>query len=258
MSGAKTHGSFVLCSFVLLFTCFPLNMSSNRSASIPYNFLREGNLSVAATAGMNAGYMTSDFSDLKPCHWTLEDLQFYKVIQIRQSIEQFFGGLLPEPQFDGKSLWTELLTAENAESATDTDVQKLLTLIDTIEENGEEGQVDLVSSKLLSAMGIENKRRIVCLRPSLPLIVGQEESWTTPHVALMDSRRRNSHPLLLQENRRAKWMISPKKSERLHPIPQVVAQAIAAYQCYGLDPALVSPKIMVRSLLLLFVCLNVI
>jgi hypothetical protein len=192
------------------------------------------------TAFVTLNAMNSDVSDEKSACWALDDLSFHNVKWVTQPPGVFFGyPELPKPQFD-KSFWEELLTAENQETASDPDVRKLLALMDLVQNNSEQAQVDLLVSKLLALTGLEDDRRIRCLQIPLSLTTSHEEAWTRPQVLLMDFRG-TTLPVLLVETRRTRWLSSAPARERLNPIPQVIAQAIAAYQRYELNAALRGP-----------------
>ena len=153
--------------------------------------------------------------------WTRNDLAAYNISLVSRSAAAFFGqDPLPVPNNH-----PQLLTHPTTDGITDRDAYRVLEYMDlamTLVPN-EESAVDDFAMHLLLALGYAemNSGRSVRTRKDIPLYICGEWRHAKTDVCVID-RNLNSIILLVQEDKR--YM------DFGDPIPQLVAEAIAAFQ----------------------------
>lgn len=101
------------------------------------------------------------------------------------------------------------------------DTYRFLTYLDLATNTSQETAIDDFARELLRVVGFEDRGRILRTRHTIPLsICGENNTVAQTDVCLMD--RRSTILLVLQQD---KTNFNP-----FDPEPQVIAEAIAAYQ----------------------------
>lgn len=105
--------------------------------------------------------------------------------------------------------------------ATDDDTYKLLHYLDLAQNPkvGQEAVVDNFAARLLETLGYASGRRVIVTRQALPLIICGTQCSAQTDVCICDE---NDYLLLVQEDKRLEISEDPE--------PQLIAEAIAAYQ----------------------------
>jgi hypothetical protein len=144
--------------------------------------------------------------------WTQNELRAYNIQVIEQSLVEFFNqNQLPSVPPTVRHFCE---TTDRA-LAPDDDTYKLLHYLDLAQNPkvGQEAAVDNFAARLLETLGYASGRRVIVTRQALPLIICGTQCSAQTDVCICDE---NDY-LLLVEN-----------SE--DPEPQLIAEAIAAYQ----------------------------
>jgi len=151
--------------------------------------------------------------------WTANELISYKITVTTQSCEEFFLRN-PEPSLAGldPSLIDSAVDAEDVPDQT----FRYLTQLDLATNAGQESLIDDFSRETLRLLGFEERGLALSTRYNIPLtICGDSRRTAQPDVCLLD-RRSMIILLVLQEDKTI--------FDSTRPEPQVIADAIAAYQ----------------------------
>jgi len=152
--------------------------------------------------------------------WTSNDLESYNIEVARTAEEEFFGvsaNVLP-PGLSSDILTYEYRYGEDVPN----EVDKIMSYLDLASNNkeGQESMVDDFASRLLDALGYDSTARIIRTRHAIPFFTSGVRSVAQTDVCIMT--RIGGLLLLLQEDKRLESSKDPE--------PQVVAEAIAAFQ----------------------------
>jgi hypothetical protein len=150
--------------------------------------------------------------------WTQNELRAYNIQVIEQSLVEFFNQNQLPPVPPTVRHFCE--TTDRA-LAPDDDTYKLLHYLDLAQNPkvGQEAAVDNFAARLLETLGYASGRRVIVTRQALPLIICGTQCSAQTDVCICDE---NDYLLLVQEDKRL------ENSE--DPEPQLIAEAIAAYQ----------------------------
>ena len=153
--------------------------------------------------------------------WTRNDLVAYNISLVVQNAAAFFGqDPLPVP-----NTHPQLLTHPTTDGITNRDAYRVLEYMDlamTLVPNQESAVDDFVMHLLLALGYAEmNSGRSVRTRKDIPLYICGEWRHAKTDVCVID-RNQNSIILLVQEDK--------QYMDAGDPIPQLVAEAIAAFQ----------------------------
>ncbi|KAJ6508025.1 hypothetical protein C8R47DRAFT_1100338 [Mycena vitilis] len=149
--------------------------------------------------------------------WTVNELAAYNIHVHEQSLKDFFDVEAVEDLPDVQASLATFSTTEDRINAPDDDTYRLLHFLDLAHSPkvGQEAAVDLFAEKLLDKLGYAEGRRIIMIRQALPLFICGSICSAQTDVCVLDS---NDILLLVQEDNNA------------DPEPQVIAEAIAAFQ----------------------------
>ena len=164
--------------------------------------------------------------------WTLNELDAYNVKISFQGPPMFFHmPALPEPTID-----QEILTTLSADDTATEDNYTLLTQLDQamFPDEREESAVDDFMVTLFRLLGYALRPRIIRTRKEMRLLICGEYRFAKADIVIID-KSQNDIILLVQEDKRL--------GGYLDPLPQLVAEAISAFQsnnlrrvASGLDP----------------------
>lgn len=150
--------------------------------------------------------------------WTTNELLAYNITVVAQSPQEFFRRN-PEPPLVGidPSL---INSAVDADDVSDSTFQ-YLTHLDLATNTGQESLIDDFSRETLRILGFAERGLALSTRYTIPLtICGDNRQSAQTDVCLLD--RRSMILLILQEDKTI--------FNSTQPEPQVIAEAIAAYQ----------------------------
>jgi|SRR5882724_1036751 len=153
--------------------------------------------------------------------WTANDLNAYNILVKPLDSTQFFGVRLEEvvPSIEGIVIDFDYST--NEELVRPKEAKRLLQFLDLATRSPQESTVDTFAEKLLNAMDYDTGDRLVCTRRILPLVICGHNSRAQTDICVLKDK---TSPLLLmvQEDKRLETAKDPE--------PQVIAEAIAAFQ----------------------------
>ena len=153
------------------------------------------------------------------CDWGPNDLLAYNIhIQLNQDASKFFDvNSLPRP-----AVSNEILTTLNADDMTDEANYKFVRYMDLAMDPApaDESAVVDFTVCLLTILGYVSRKRLTRTRVDIPLTICGEQHHSRTDVCVVDED--DFILLLVQEDKRHK--------DRKDPEPQLVAQAIAAFQ----------------------------
>jgi hypothetical protein len=152
--------------------------------------------------------------------WTTNELEAYNIRIVDKGEEEFFGkkaNKLPS-EIDSDLLTYEFTIGQDVPEET-SEIISFLDLACSPEDN-QESAVDDFARLLLETMGYRSKTRVIRTRHRIPLLISGVQSMAQTDVCII--RKNRNILLLLQENKRIE---NPK-----NPEPQVIAEAIAAFQ----------------------------
>src|SRR6266702_724987 len=164
--------------------------------------------------------------------WTINDLTAYNISIVRQNTATFFGqAALPPPPHH-----PDLLNRLTADEMADEESYQVVRYMDLAMSliPGEESAVDDFTMQLLRVMGYAGRAlgRDLRSRKDIPLFICGEWRHAETDVCVMDT---NGYLLVVQEDKRHLKIVDP--------VPQVIAEAIAAVQSnnrtrdlLGVDP----------------------
>jgi hypothetical protein len=179
--------------------------------------------------------------------WETFDLQRLGGHQYDQTFSQFFGlDTLPEPEFAYN--FVKGLVADTPPPG-DVFVKQFLNLVDYIESNATEIHVDMLAYNVLTYMQYAPIGRFIKLHPRLELSVSKfQKTRADSDVGLMDDSV-YMLAMFLQENKRRHWqeVTGSVSEENLHPLPQLFAQMIAAYQYNEDETSVKFPETLVSA-----------
>jgi hypothetical protein len=150
--------------------------------------------------------------------WTQNELRAYNILVVELPLTEFFNQnqLPPVPP----TLRQFCETTDRA-LAPDDDTYKLLHYLDLAQNPkvGQEAAVDNFAARLLEMLGYASGHRVVVTHQALPLVICGMQCSAQTDVCICDE---NDYLLLVQEDKR---FDNPEDPE-----PQLIAEAIAAYQ----------------------------
>jgi hypothetical protein len=152
--------------------------------------------------------------------WTKNELLAYNIRIVPKSDMGFFGEV---PEKLPENLSKEFLEYEfGRNDSLEDDSDNLLEYLDLASRSlrGQESMVDDFARELLKSLGFEASGRLLRIRHAIPLIICGSTSLAQTDVSIL--RKRSGLILLVQEDKR---QINIKDPE-----PQVIAEAIAAFQ----------------------------
>jgi hypothetical protein len=152
--------------------------------------------------------------------WTQNELRVYNIQVVEQSLVKFFNQSQRRIRPLPPTLHNFCETTDRA-LAPDDDTYKLLHYFD-LAHNPKVGQaaaIDNFAARLLETLGYASGRRVIVTRETLPLIICGMQCSARADVCVCDDK---DYVLLVQEN---KGLDNPEDPE-----PQLIAEAIAAYQ----------------------------
>ncbi|KAK7059326.1 hypothetical protein R3P38DRAFT_2679091 [Favolaschia claudopus] len=162
--------------------------------------------------------------------WTENELDAYNIHVVYQNAPTFFQ----VPTLPSATVHHDILHSTGSAQATDPAVYQVLRTMElAMFANTEESAVDDFAFLLLQALGYLPIGRVVRTRKDLPLVICGEQRHAQTDVCIVDAA---SILLLVQEDK--------KQADGGDPIPQLVAEAIGAFQsnnltrvqALGLDP----------------------
>jgi len=150
--------------------------------------------------------------------WTQNELRAYNIQVVEQSLVEFFNRDQLPPLPLAVRHFCE--TTDRA-LAPDDDTYKLLHYLDLAQNPkvGQEAAVDNFAARLLETLGYALGRRVIVTRQALPFVICGTQCSAQTDVCVCDD---NDYLLLVQEDKRLE---NPEDPE-----PQLIAEAIAAYQ----------------------------
>jgi hypothetical protein len=150
--------------------------------------------------------------------WTQNELRAYNIQVVELSTLEFFD---TGYSFRVPSTMRNFCETKDRALARDDDTYKLLHYFDLAHNPmvGQEAAVDSFAARLLERMGYASGRRAIVTRQALPLIICGTQCSARMGVCVCDE---NDYVLLVQED---KGLDNPEDPE-----PQLIAEAIAAYQ----------------------------
>jgi len=150
--------------------------------------------------------------------WTRNELRAYNITVTPEDVATFFGNpTLPQPSVHQIILDNE--TFPTNEVVDKVDGHFFYHLEDAMATPAEESAVDDFARRLLSLLGYDDPDRIICLQKNIPLFMCGGHTNANTDVCVIDE---NLRILLVQEDR--------KYLDALDPEPQLIAEAIAAFQ----------------------------
>jgi hypothetical protein len=157
--------------------------------------------------------------------WTSHELRSYNIRVVEQSFREFFLVAELPPASEAVRPFLETLDRAAAKEANDRDTYKLIHHLDLAHEPkmGQEAAADSFAEKLLDKLGYASGFRIILTRQSFPFTICGINSSAQTDVCICDEK---DILLLVQED---KCLENPADPE-----PQLIAEAIAAYQCNNL------------------------
>jgi hypothetical protein len=150
--------------------------------------------------------------------WTNNELNSYNIKIVSKNDVEFFGEVLESLP---KSISHELLEYDFSSGEERPERYAELLILLNSASTGLENKVDSFASMLLRASGYIKKDRVIGMREILNLVICGESRFAQTDVSVLGSE--GSTILLVQEDKR----IDKKAKD---PEPQVIAEAIAAFQ----------------------------
>ena len=149
-------------------------------------------------------------------HWTHNELKAYNIIVDYQDAATFFGQPLPNPP-----VHPDLLNYLSADDQTDDEAFILLRLMELamVPRPTQESATDDFTAHLLKILGYAPRPRVIRTRNDIPFLICGEYRKARTDVCILS---RDGINLVVQEDKR--------HFEIMEPLPQLVAEAIAAFQ----------------------------
>jgi hypothetical protein len=152
--------------------------------------------------------------------WTENELEAYniRVINIDNPCD-FFGTRIENVNL--QDVPNGVLVCEEFDMANDLPTYKFLRYLDLAmrPDEGQESAVDDFAAEILRMMQYESIGHIICLRKDIKLLMCGQETHAKTDVCVLDT---NDILLLIQEDK--------SHINRSNAVPQLVAEAIAAFQ----------------------------
>lgn len=150
-------------------------------------------------------------------YWTTNELEAYNISIVEQDQRTFFGGSLP-PYAGPAGFIEHEDRVQGLDAASLALIKRLDLAMELIE--GEESAVDDFAAEIFRALGYETEQTVVRTRKNIRLLMCGEDVYAKTDVCLIDA---DSNILLLVQEDKTHMSAS-------HPEPQLVAEAIAAFQ----------------------------
>ena len=153
--------------------------------------------------------------------WTTNELQAYNIRVSAQSPDTFYGRPLPTVA-DLNTLDPHLVSGTLTTEGISDETYRLLQYLDLASKAnaGQESAIDDVAKEILRVLGYEKRGLLLRSRYPIPLLICGESRAAQTDVALIQGS--STILLVVQEDKIA---VSPHDPE-----PQVIAEAIAAFQ----------------------------
>ncbi|KAF8590122.1 hypothetical protein K439DRAFT_1644792 [Ramaria rubella] len=150
--------------------------------------------------------------------WTKADLIAYNIDVVKKGEEEFFGSRANSPLDHVNRSFLEFDYGQRIPRNAD----KIIPYLDLASRSkeGQESMVDDFAKELLRSLGFESEGRLIRTRHILRMVISGQDSTAQTDVCIIDMS--NTLLLLVQEDKRDE---NPKDPE-----PQVIAEAIAAFQ----------------------------
>ena len=151
--------------------------------------------------------------------WTTNDLLAYNIKVSSQSPDKFYGQSLPTVESLSSSIDPNLLTGTLGTKGLSDETYRLLQYLDLASKAnaGQESAVDDVAKEILRALGYEKRGLLLRSRYAIPLLISGDLN-----------RSAQTDVCLVQGSSTILLVVQEDKTD---PEPQVIAEAIATFQC---------------------------